>query len=129
MTETPPSTSPPPSTSAPRGPLTTHILDVSLGKPASGVAVRLHRLEGDVFLDLGGGLTDADGRLAGLLPPGGLVVGTYRLTFAVGDYFAASQRASFYPYVEVVFVVESVDQHHHVPLLLSPFGYSTYRGS
>ena len=91
--------------------------------------MRLHRLEGDVFLELGGGVTDADGRLAGLLPPGGLKLGTYRLTFGVGDYFAASHRSSFYPYVDVVFVVESTDQHHHVPLLLSPFGYSTYRGS
>lgn len=122
-------TNPTPGSAPPRGPLTTHILDVSLGKPASGVAVRLHRLEGEVFRDLGGGVTDADGRLAALLPPGGLTRGTYRLTFAVGDYFAASQRASFYPYVEVVFAVESPDQHHHVPLLLSPFGYSTYRGS
>lgn len=112
-----------------RSPITTHILDVSLGKPAASVAVRLARLDADVFVELASGTTDADGRVTTLLAPGSLVNGTYRLSFEVGAYFATSQRSSFYPHVDVVFAVTQPDQHHHVPLLLSPFGYSTYRGS
>lgn len=112
-----------------RSPITTHILDVALGKPAAEVAVRLSRAEGATFLELAHGKTDADGRVTTLLAPGSLTPGTYRLSFEVGAYFAASGRASFYPHVDVVFQVVHPDQHHHVPLLLSPFGYSTYRGS
>lgn len=112
-----------------RSPITTHILDVSLGRPAANVPVRLARAEDDTFAEIAHGTTDADGRVTTLLAPGSLTKGTYRLSFDVGVYFAASQRASFYPHVDVVFVVEHPDQHHHVPLLLSPFGYSTYRGS
>jgi 5-hydroxyisourate hydrolase len=115
--------------SSARSPITTHILDVSLGKPAVNVAVRLARAEGDAFTEIARGTTDADGRVANLLAPGPVTRGTYRLSFDVGVYFAASGRSSFYPHVDVVFVVEQPDQHHHVPLLLSPFGYSTYRGS
>lgn len=112
-----------------RSPITTHILDVSLGRPASGVALRLERLDGGAFRELARGETDADGRVSGLLAPGSLEAGTYRIRFEVGPYFAASGRTTFYPYVEVVFAIEATDQHYHVPLLLSPFGYSTYRGS
>ena len=112
-----------------RSPITTHILDVSLGKPAADVGVTLARLEGDAFVELARGTTDLDGRVSTLLAPGTLTRGTYRLSFDVGAYFAASQRTSFYPSVDVVFVVSDTSQHHHVPLLLSPFGYSTYRGS
>ena len=112
-----------------RSPVTTHILDVSLGRPACGVAVRLERLDGGSFREIARGETDADGRAGGLLAPGSLERGSYRLRFEVGDYFAADGRASFYPYVEIVFAVEATDQHYHVPLLLSPYGYSTYRGS
>jgi 5-hydroxyisourate hydrolase len=112
-----------------KSPITTHVLDVSLGRPAAGVAVSLALLDADVFTELASGATDADGRVTTLLAPGTLARGTYRLSFDVGSYFAASHRSSFYPSVDVVFVVEHADQHHHVPLLLSPFGYSTYRGS
>jgi 5-hydroxyisourate hydrolase len=115
--------------SSARSPITTHILDVSLGKPAANVAVRLARAEGERFTELARGTTDTDGRVTTLLAPGSLMRGTYRLSFDVGAYFAGSQRASFYPHVDVVFAVEQPEQHHHVPLLLSPFGYSTYRGS
>jgi 5-hydroxyisourate hydrolase len=123
------------STTTQRSPITTHVLDTSLGKPAVGVAVRLARLEGGAFVELAAGTTDADGRASQLLAPGSLTKGTYRISFDVGAYFAASGRASFYPHVDVVFVIESLDPHHgspphwHVPLLLNPFGYSTYRGS
>jgi 5-hydroxyisourate hydrolase len=112
-----------------KSPLTTHVLDVALGRPARGVAVRLERLDGASFREVASGETDADGRAGALLAPGALERGTYRLRFDVGAYFAAGGRAAFYPYVEVAFAVEAPDQHYHVPLLLSPFGYSTYRGS
>lgn len=112
-----------------RSPITTHVLDTSIGKPAAGVAVRLARLEGGAFADIASGVTDADGRASHLLAPGSLTTGTYRISFDVAAYFAASGRASFYPHVDVVFVIESLDPHYHVPLLLNPFGYSTYRGS
>jgi len=109
--------------------LTTHVLDVALGQPARGVALRLEVLEGASFRALGAAVTDADGRAADLLGGASLVAGTYRLTFETGAYFAASARAAFYPRVDVTFEVTAPAQHHHVPLLLSPFGYSTYRGS
>lgn len=112
-----------------KSPITTHILDVSLGKPAAGVDVVLARQDGERFVELARGTTDADGRVAGLLAPGSLTRGVFRLSFAVGPYFAGNGRASFYPHVDVVFEVTSPAEHHHVPLLLSPFGYSTYRGS
>ncbi len=112
-----------------RSPITTHVLDVSLGRPAKGIAVRLARAEGASWNELAESETDADGRASRLLPPGSLEAATYRISFELAPYFAASGRKSFYPSVDIVFVVESVVEHYHVPLLLSPFGYSTYRGS
>ena len=112
-----------------RSPITTHVLDLSLGKPAAGIDVRLARLGMDGFEELARGTTDADGRVTTLLAPGTLRAGTHRLTFEVAPYFARAQRSAFYPVVELVFAVERTDEHFHVPLLLSPFGYSTYRGS
>lgn len=112
-----------------RSPITTHVLDVSLGRPARGIAVRIARQDGDGWNELGSGETDADGRASQLLAPGSLSAATYRISFELAPYFAASSRKSFYPSVDIVFVVESTTEHYHVPLLLSPFGYSTYRGS
>lgn len=114
---------------ATRSPITTHVLDVSLGRPAKGIAVRLARRDGDLWTTIATGETDADGRASQLLAPGSLVAGTYRIAFELDAYFASSGRKSFYPFVEIVFVVEVPSEHFHVPLLLSPFGYSTYRGS
>jgi 5-hydroxyisourate hydrolase len=112
--------------------LSTHVLDTSAGRPAAGVALRLE-VEGDGpggWVELAQATTDADGRVARLLPAGvALAAASYRLTFDTGAYFAARQQASFYPRVTVVFTVRDAAQHHHVPLLLAPFGYSTYRGS
>lgn len=117
-------------TGATRGPITTHILDLASGRPASRVEVSLAVRAGEDWRMLGRGATDADGRLATLLAPGTILErASYRLTFAVGPYFAARQVASFYPEVEIVFAVAAPAEHYHVPLLLSPFGYSTYRGS
>lgn len=110
--------------------LTTHVLDTSLGRPAAGVPVTLERREAGTFIEIGRGRTDADGRCRELLPKGvSLQSAVYRLTFDSGAYFGERGTPSFYPQVSVVFEVREPLQHHHVPLLLSPFGYSTYRGS
>jgi 5-hydroxyisourate hydrolase len=114
----------------PMSPITTHILDTRLGRPAAGVGVYLERLDAaGAWQLIGSGATDQDGRLAKLLGPGELPAGRYRLTFETGAYFQAQQVEYFYPRVAVEFEVAAPGQHHHVPLLLSPFGYSTYRGS
>ncbi|HEX2190425.1 MAG TPA: hydroxyisourate hydrolase [Longimicrobiaceae bacterium] len=106
--------------------ITTHVLDTARGRPAAGIAVRLER--GAELLARG--VTDAEGRLRELLPADAeLQPGVYRLVFDTGRYFAGQGVASFYPVVAVAFQVREVGEHYHVPLLLSPFGYSTYRGS
>ena len=111
--------------------ITTHVLDTARGRPASEVPVVLEMRDKDgAFIEIGRGLTDADGRLRTLVPPEvALEPSTYRLTFDTGAYFRAHARESFYPEVVVSFSVRDPSQHFHVPLLLSPFGYSTYRGS
>lgn len=110
--------------------ITTHILDVSAGVPARGVAVTLERQTDDGWEIIGKGETDDDGRLRDLLSSDAILqVGNYRLTFETGNYFFDRQTDSFYPEVTVTFTVFSTQEHYHVPLLLSPFGYSTYRGS
>jgi 5-hydroxyisourate hydrolase len=108
--------------------ITTHVLDTSRGCPAAGVPVLLERAVDSGWDPVGRGTTDADGRARDLLrsAPG---VGRYRLTFDTGAYFRAVGEAGFYPDVSVTFEVSAGEDHYHVPLLLSPFGYSTYRGS
>jgi 5-hydroxyisourate hydrolase len=108
--------------------LSTHVLDAASGQPAAGVQVRLDRRDGDRWQPLGEGVTDDDGRVRDLTP-GGLGAGVHRLVFATGDYFAATGQTGFYPEVPVVFEVADPDRHYHVPLLLSPYAFSTYRGS
>jgi 5-hydroxyisourate hydrolase len=108
--------------------LSTHVLDAALGQPAAGVHVTLEHRAGDGrWQRLGNGVTDADGRVPDLAA-GRLQPGTHRLTFATGEYFAATDQAGFYPEVSVTFTVTD-ERHYHVPLLLSPFAFSTYRGS
>jgi 5-hydroxyisourate hydrolase len=107
--------------------VTTHVLDAAFGTPAVGVGVTLDRQTPDGWSEVGGGATDADGRIAEL-GPDRAEAGVYRLTFATGDYFEATRRPSFYPEVQIAFRVSGTE-HYHVPLLLSPFAYSTYRGS
>jgi 5-hydroxyisourate hydrolase len=104
-------------------PLTTHVLDTAKGRPAEGVPLRLVAPDGAVTT----GVTDADGRCRTLLPEGGLSAGNWSLTFDLAPYFAGAP--AFYPVATIVFTVTDPAQHHHVPLLLSPYGYSTYRGS
>lgn len=111
-------------------PITTHVLDVSRGKPAAGISVQLEiRGTEGAWQVLGEGETNSDGRVLNLLPPDSLRTGSYRLTFLVADYFGAQNVAAFYPQVTIEFSVTAPQEHYHVPLLLSPFGYSTYRGS
>ena len=110
--------------------ITTHILDISTGFPARGVSVTLEKQALAGWEIIGQGQTDNDGRVRELLAPDEkLAEGNYRLTFETGNYFAAQQIEGFYPQVTVAFTVRNPAQHYHVPLLLSPFGYSTYRGS
>ena len=110
--------------------LTTHVLDLALGRPASGVTVRLSRRSsaGDWTL-VAERVTDDDGRVKDFLTGAALEPGRYLMTFHTGDYFKGRNERSFHPEVPVVFDVSDPAQHYHVPLLLSPFGYSTYRGS
>ncbi len=115
----------------PSSPITSHVLDTALGRPARDLAVRLDVLdEGGAWRTLAERVTGDDGRVADLLAARRRCEArTYRLTFETGAYFAASGRPAFYPRVEVTFDVAAPGEHYHIPLLISPFGYSTYRGS
>jgi 5-hydroxyisourate hydrolase len=108
--------------------VTTHILDTSVGQPAAGVAVTLQQRRGDETIDLGQASTDPDGRVRDL-GPDQLPPGSYRLVFAIGSYFSDRGVDAFYPHVAVDFVVADSAAHYHVPLLVAPYAYSTYRGS
>ena len=110
--------------------ITTHVLDISRGRPAAEISVVLERASDGGWIRLGEGVTDADGRCRTLLPAATPVPdGTYRLTFETGAYFRANGIDSFFPYAQVTFDVRESAPHYHVPLLVTPFGYTTYRGS
>lgn len=110
--------------------ITTHVLDIAAGRPAAGIAVVLERMETDgQWRKIADGATNEDGRLSDWPVPGPLAQTRYRITFAVGDYFKQRSVTTFYPQVVVEFQTSLPDERYHVPLLLSPFGYSTYRGS
>jgi 5-hydroxyisourate hydrolase len=110
--------------------ITTHVLDVSLGRPAANVAVILEAQSATgQWAEAARGATDADGRLREWAAAKTLTAGIYRLTFDTRAYFAARNIAGLYPQVVIVFEVRDAQEHYHIPLLLSPFGYSTYRGS
>ncbi len=110
-------------------PITTHVLDTSVGRPAVGLDITLEKKSAEQWHSLATGKTDGDGRIADLLKSNSLESGLYRLTFNTGGYFVAQKVAGFYPQVQIEFEIRDVEQHYHVPLLLNPFGYSTYRGS
>ena len=112
-----------------KSPVTTHVLDTGAGRPAAGVPVMLEIESEDGWKRIGSGTTDPDGRISNLLTRKAFGPGVYRITFNVDAYFLAQGLRTFYREVPVIFVVSDVDEHYHVPLLLSPFGYSTYRGS
>jgi 5-hydroxyisourate hydrolase len=111
-----------------RSRVTTHVLDATTGRPAADVEVTLERHAGQSWQLITSGRTDADGRISEF-GPADLEHGVYRVSFAVGAYFAAQDQPTFYPEVVIVFSLENEDEHYHMPLLLSPYAYSTYRGS
>ncbi len=109
--------------------ISTHVLDTSRGRPAVGFQVELQIKSGDTWKTLGTGLTDANGRCTELLRGGQLEAGTYRLLFNAAEYYRELHIETFYSEISIVFEVAHPETHYHVPLLISPFGYSTYRGS
>lgn len=109
--------------------LSSHILDISTGLPASGVTVKLEKMKDTkIWTYIDEKKTDSNGRIPDFLKSGKENKGIYRLTFMVADYFKSKNTPSFYPFIEVVFQIED-ENHYHVPITLSPFGYSTYRGN
>jgi len=108
--------------------ITTHVLDTSIGRPAENVAAVLDRVTETGTERMGQSATNADGRITDLLD-GPLDLGRYRITFDTASYFEGRGVPCFFPEVSISFEVKDASQHHHVPLLLSPFGYSTYRGT
>ena len=109
--------------------ITTHVLDTSLGKPAQGISIFLEEKSAEIWKTLGSGTTNSDGRISDLLSKEKkLSFGTYRLVFKVRPYFDEMKVKSFYPEITIEFEIIS-EAHYHVPLLLNPFGFSTYRGS
>jgi len=108
--------------------ITTHVLDTSRGKPAAGMAIGLEVERDGGWLSLSSGTTGADGRLGGLTPQG-IPPGHYRLNAGVGDYFAADGRDTLYGSAIIDFYLTDRDERLHLPILVSPYGWSTYRGS
>ncbi|KAK7064088.1 5-hydroxyisourate hydrolase [Favolaschia claudopus] len=128
-----------------KSPITCHVLDSSLGKPAEGVEIRLQDFTPasvgglDTFNPLASGTTDADGRCLNLLPARDsteakeldavLAPGIYKIVFRIKEYFEKTNRKCFYPWVEITFEIENATEHYHIPLLISPYSFTTYRGS
>jgi 5-hydroxyisourate hydrolase len=109
--------------------ISTHVLDTAIGRPAQGVAVTLERVDSGSWSEVTGGETNSDGRVGVLVEDDDLEIGTYRISFGTGGYFAARGQVSFYPEVRIDFEVHDASEHYHVPLLVSPWSFSTYRGS
>ncbi|SRR6266852_2891676 len=110
--------------------ISTHVLDTSIGRPAPGISVVLEiESRAGTWKEVGRGMSNVDGRIIDLLTPGSLAEATYRLTFDTEAYFRSRNVQGFYPSITVVFQVRDATQRHHIPLLLTPYGYSTYRGS
>jgi 5-hydroxyisourate hydrolase len=110
-------------------PITTHVLDTHLGRPAQGIAVTLDKKSGDIWQLIAAGETNADGRIVDWLDGQPREQGVYRISFETDPYFAAQGLSCFYPKVSIEFRLKHVDEHYHVPLLISAHGMSTYRGS
>ena len=107
--------------------LSSHVLDLQAGKPVAGLQVTLYSALAATALATG--TTDDDGRVREWSPSVELIPGVYQLSFETGEWFAARKQATLYPVVHIAFAVSGDQAHYHIPLLLSPFGYSTYRGS
>jgi 5-hydroxyisourate hydrolase len=111
--------------------ITTHVLDTASGKPGAGIPVILERKTHSAgWQKMADGMTNSDGRINDLVPPNeAFLPGHYRLIFETGPYFLLQNKEVFFPQISIMFVAKDPMQHYHVPLLLSPFGYTTYRGS
>ena len=113
-----------------KNPLSVHVLNLQTGIPTAGIEVELDRKQGDEWVKLAEGTTNAQGRIPGLYPAGQAAqTGVYRVVFKTGDYYKKSGEPTFFPEIPVMFTLDKADQHYHIPLLLSQFGYSTYRGN
>ena len=112
-----------------KSPITTHALDTRLGCPAKGLPISLSRFDEGQWSEWASGVTNDDGRITDLLQPGSLTPGIYRMRFDTGTYHSGLDVEGFYPEALITFEVKRTDEHYHIPLLISPFGYSTYRGS
>ncbi len=109
--------------------ITTHVLDTSSGRPAAGVKISLQKNSNNEWKEIAKGITNTDGRVSDLLAKESVLdSGVYKLIFETNEYFNQLHIQSFYPFVEIVFFIKDAE-HYHVPLLLNPFGYTTYRGS
>ena len=110
--------------------ISTHILDTTIGRPATGVSVALSRMSDGAWHSIATTVTDSDGRCKDLLPPTEpSKSGTYRIHFETSTYYAQHYQQGLYPYIEIVFDIRNTEQHYHIPLLLTANGYTTYRGS
>lgn len=110
--------------------VTTHVLDITRGLPAQGVRIELEQKQGELWLAVGSGVTDGDGRLRDLLPSEFILCpGIYRLRFLTGEYFSRLGITALHPFIEIVFDARDEGAHYHIPLLVAPHAYSTYRGS
>lgn len=111
-------------------PLSVHILDLQTGQPTAGVTVTLEQKSDDGWRQLASGVTNAQGRIAEMYPADqAMQAGDYRIMFKTGEHYARLKQETFFPEIPVQFHVEKTGQHYHIPLLLSPFGFSTYRGN
>lgn len=109
--------------------ITTHVLDTTKGKPASGVRISLYQQINEKWKEISVGTTNNDGRVSDLLKKDALLdIGVYKMKFETGEYFDRQGIGGFYPFVEIIFSI-TANEHYHIPLLISPHGYSTYRGS
>ena len=112
-------------------PITTHVLDTSIGKPAYGVEVQIdYCLDDDSWITIGKGKTDANGRIHDLLSSNHVLkTGRYKICFETAKYFEGKKISTFYPFITIHFDIKVTQEHYHIPLLISGYGYSTYRGS
>nr|WP_311791237.1 hydroxyisourate hydrolase [Pantoea sp. UBA5923] len=113
-----------------KNPISVHVLNLQTGVPTAGVSVELDQNLNGKWITLATGVTDASGRISALYPAGKQAEqGTYKVVFKTGDYYASVKQKTFFPEIPVVFTLDNTSQHYHIPLLLSPYGYSTYRGN
>ncbi len=110
------------------GQITTHVLETSSGRPAEGMKIKLQFFNENKFKDLNDVITNRDGRVLNLLPVE-LEKGIYRLSFETGEYYKKLGKKCFYPEAIIIFEIDDLNEHYHIPLLISGHGYSTYRGS